>query len=72
MGKVIQMATQKKAGKISIADLKKSINKSMGMNAAHDLRKDNPTEVKEWIPTGSRWLDSIICKGKWEAFLSER
>ena len=64
MGKVIQMATQKKAGKINIADLKKSMNKSMGMEAAHDLRKDNPTEVKDWIPTGSRWLDSIICKGK--------
>jgi recombination protein RecA len=64
MGKVIQMATQKKAGKISIADLKKSINKSMGIKAAHDLRQENPTEVKDWIPTGSRWLDSIICKGK--------
>ena len=64
MGKVIQMTTQKKAGKINIADLKKSMNKSMGMEAAHDLRKDNPTEVKDWIPTGSRWLDSIICKGK--------
>ena len=64
MGKVIQMATQKKAGKINIADLKKSMNKSMGMEAAHDLRQDNPTEVKDWIPTGSRWLDSIICKGK--------
>ena len=64
MGKVIQMATQKKAGKINIADLKKSINKSMGINAAHDLRQENPTEVKDWIPTGSRWLDSMICKGK--------
>jgi RecA/RadA recombinase len=64
MGKVIQMATQKKAGKINIADLKKSMNKSMGIEAAHDLREDNPTEVKDWIPTGSRWLDSIICKGK--------
>ena len=54
MGKVIQMTTQKKAGKINIADLKKSINKSMGMEAAHDLRKENPTEVKDWMPTGSR------------------
>ena len=61
MGKIIQMA---KAGKISISDLKKSMNKSMGIEAAHDLRQDNPTEVKEWIPTSSRWLDSIICKGK--------
>ena len=28
------------------------------------MSKDNPTEVKEWIPTGSRWLDGIICRGK--------
>ena len=27
------------------------------------LNEDNPTEVKEWIPTGSRWLDSITCRG---------
>ena len=64
MGKVIQMATRKKAGKINIKDLKKSMNKSMGIEAAYDLREDNPTEVKDWIPIGSRWLDSIICKGK--------
>jgi len=63
MGKIIQMATMK-PGKISIADLKRSMNKAMGIDAAYDLRKDNPTEVKEWIPTGSRWLDSITCKGK--------
>ena len=63
MAKIIQMATMK-PGKISIADLKRSMNKAMGIDAAYDLRKDNPTEVKEWIPTGSRWLDSITCKGK--------
>jgi recombination protein RecA len=45
-------------------DLRAMINKKAGRNVAHDLREDNPTEVKEWIPTGSRWLDSIICKGK--------
>ena len=53
-----------KAGKINIAEMKKFINKSVGLDVAHDLREDNPTEVKEWIPTGSRWLDSIICRGK--------
>ena len=53
-----------KPGKINIAEMKKFINKSVGLDVAHDLREDNPTEVKEWIPTGSRWLDSIICKGK--------
>ena len=29
----------------------------------HNLNEANPTEVREWIATGSRWLDSIICKG---------
>ena len=60
MGELIQM----KAGKINIKDIKKKINKSMGMEAAFDLRESNPTEVVDWIPTGSRWLDSSICKGK--------
>ena len=63
MAKVIHMA-QAKPGKISIKDLKKSMNKAMGIDAAYDLTQESPTEVKEWIPTGSRWLDSIICKGK--------
>ena len=53
-----------KGGKINIADMKKFINKKVGLDVAHDLRQDNPTTVKEWIPTGSRWLDSIICRGK--------
>lgn len=53
-----------KAGRVSMQDLRKMINKKAGRNVAHDLTGTNPTEVKEWIPTGSRWLDSIICKGK--------
>jgi len=53
-----------KAGKIDLAEMKKFINKTTGIDIAHDLREDNPTTVKEWIPTGSRWLDSIICRGK--------
>ena len=44
-------------------DLMKLVNKKAGRNVAHDLTGDNPTSVKEWLPTGSRWLDSIICKG---------
>ncbi len=62
MGKVVQM--KKKAGKMDLSAMRKLINKTTGMNVAHDLTKDNPTEVKQWIPTGSRWLDSIICRGK--------
>ena len=54
-----------KAGRVSMSDLRAMINKKAGRNVAHDLREDNPTEVKQWIPTGSRWLDSIVCKGKY-------
>ena len=53
-----------KAGKIDINAMKKFVNKKVGLDIAHDLNEDNPTEVKEWIPTGSRWLDSIICRGQ--------
>ena len=53
-----------KAGKIDISAMKKFVNKKVGLDVAHDLNEDNPTAVKEWIPTGSRWLDSIICRGQ--------
>lgn len=54
-----------KAGQVSIADMRKMLNKKHGQSVAWDLTGDNnPTEVKEWIPTGSRWLDSIISRGK--------
>jgi len=54
----------KAAGKLSMADMRKLINKRAGMTVAHNLNEENPTEVNDWIPTGSRWLDSIVCKGK--------
>jgi len=53
-----------KPGNISVSSLRDYINKTAGIEVAHDLREDNPTMVKEWVPTGSRWLDSILCKGK--------
>jgi recombination protein RecA len=53
-----------KAGRVAIQDLMKMVNKKAGRNVAHDLTGENPTSVKEWIPTGSRWLDSIISKGR--------
>jgi len=56
--------TKTKVGKLSMADMRALINKKAGQNVAHDLTKDNPTAVKDWIPTGSRWLDSIICRGR--------
>lgn len=59
------MATKKtKVGKLSIADMRKMINKRAGQDVAYNLTEDNPTEVKQWIPTGARWLDSIICRGQ--------
>ena len=62
------MAKKKKeteAGNMSMADVRSMINKKHGQQVAFDLTKENPTEVKEWIPTGSRWLNSIICRGKY-------
>jgi len=62
--KKITIKPKNKAGRVSLQDLMKIVNKRAGSSVAHDLTGDNPTSVKEWIPTGSRWLDSIICKGK--------
>ena len=53
-----------KAGKLSMSDMRSLINKKAGMSVAHDLTEENPTEVKDWIPTGSRRLDSIVCRGR--------
>ena len=54
-----------KAGKIDLKAMQKLVNKKTGLNVAHNLNENNPTIVKQWIPTGSRWLDSIICRGKY-------
>ena len=52
------------AKKVTTDDIRNLINKEVGDKLAYNLRDTNPTEVKEWIPTGSTWLDSIICKGR--------
>jgi recombination protein RecA len=56
--------TKLKKGALDITAIRGIINKKAGREVAHSLQESNPTEVNEWIPTGSRWLDSIICKGK--------
>ena len=56
--------TKLKKGALDISSVRKIINKKAGREVAHSLQNNNPTEVKDWIPTGSRWLDSIICKGR--------
>ena len=53
-----------KLGRLSIGEMQKLINKKAGVEVAHNLSEENPTQVKEWIPTGARWLDSIICRGR--------
>lgn len=53
-----------KLGRLSIEEMQKLINKKAGVEVAHNLSEENPTQVKEWIPTGARWLDSIICRGR--------
>jgi len=56
--------TKIKTGKVSFEQMKSLVNKRAGSTVAYSLKEDNPTAVKDWIPTGSRWLDSITCKGK--------
>ncbi len=56
--------TKLKKGALDIASIRGIINKKAGREVAHSLQDNNPTQVNEWIPTGSRWLDSIVCKGK--------
>ena len=58
------MAKKQKAGRLSISDMRSMINKKAGISLAHNLKEANPTEVTEWIPTGSRWLDSILSRGR--------
>lgn len=50
-------------GKINTSALRDILNKAAGIEVAYDLREENPTEVTDWIPTGSTWLDCIIAKG---------
>jgi len=52
-----------KAGKVDVAELRKALNTKL-KGAVYDLREQNPTDVKDWISTGSTWLDGIVCKGK--------
>jgi recombination protein RecA len=51
-------------GNVSLEEAMRLINKKAGREVAHNLNNQNPTEVTDWIPTGSKWLDSIICKGR--------
>jgi recombination protein RecA len=52
-----------KSGKVYVAELRKALNSKL-KGAVYDLREQNPTDVKDWISTGSTWLDGIVCKGK--------
>ena len=60
------MARRKNKNKtgLSANDIRSLINKSSGTEMAFNLKDENPTDVIDWIPTGSRWLDSMICRGK--------
>ena len=51
-------------GKLSSVDILKMINKKAGRTVAFAGDQENPADIKDWIPTGSRWLDSIICRGQ--------
>lgn len=44
-------------------EIRKAINKKTGHKSAYDMSKENPALVKDWIPSGNRLLDSIMCDG---------
>lgn len=51
-------------GKINIQDLKKNLNKMSKEKIAWTLdEEENPTDIVDWIPTGSKWLDAIVAHG---------
>lgn len=52
------------AEKSGAQKLRELINKAAGEKVSFNLEEENPTVVKDWIPTGSTVLDSIICAGK--------
>jgi recombination protein RecA len=51
-------------GNLSSKDILKLINKKAGRTIAFTGDQENPADVKDWISTGSRWLDSITCRGQ--------
>jgi len=51
-------------GRLTSKDILKLINKKAGRTIAFTGDEENPANIKDWIPTGSRWLDSIICRGQ--------
>lgn len=63
---VCEMAKKKEKEEVPVGriDYRSLINKKAGGTAAYNLKEKNPTEVKEWIPTGSKWLDASICLGR--------
>ena len=57
---------EEQLGKINVSELREMLNKKAGRIVAYNLKDDeNPTEVKDWVSTGSTVLDAITCRGKW-------
>lgn len=59
------MASKKeKPNAVDPAARRKLLNKLAGGKVVFDLESESPSDVKYWIPTGSTWLDAIICRGQ--------
>jgi len=63
-GSFLFVGEQMTNGKLSSKDILKLINKKAGRTIAFTGDQENPADVKDWISTGSRWLDSITCRGQ--------
>lgn len=61
---------EKASGKFGSEDILKLLRTvAKDENVANFLSEENPSDVKEWIPTGCRLLDSLGCKGKREGLI---
>ena len=57
---------EQKVGKLSVKDIQAKLNKKFKSSSYQAFvleNGENPTKIKQWISTGSDWLDAIIAKG---------
>ena len=50
-----------KLGRLNLKEMRNLVNKKAGTEIAYSLAGENPTDVRKWIPTGSRWLLLTVC-----------
>ena len=55
-------------GKMNIDEIRSMLNKKAGTETCFDLEEESPTEVDQYISTGSHVLDCLLIRGKKAGF----